>query len=282
MTLSLTLHELQTAPYIESVQLERLEYRMLLSHVLGLSRIELITQDQRPITAPELARIEECIARREQGEPMAYLLGQREFYGLNFQVSPAVLIPRPETELLLELALARLPVAPAAASAARVLDMGTGSGVLAVALAHTRPDCAVSALDNSADALAVARANAQQHQARVNFIQSDWYQALPVEACFDLIMSNPPYIQAQDSHLVQGDLRFEPLGALTDHADGLSALRQIVAGAARHLAAGGWLLMEHGYDQAAAVRALLAVHGFGEVQSWRDLAGIERVSGGRL
>ncbi len=276
-----TLRELQSAPYLESFRLDRLEYRMLLSHVLGLSRIELITQDHRSITAPELVRLEQFIARREQGEPMAYLLGQREFYGLNFQISPAVLIPRPETELLLELALQRLPATSAAASA-RVLDMGTGSGVLAVALAHTRPDCAVSGLDNSADALVVARANAGQHQVRVNFIQSDWYQALPVDACFDLIMSNPPYIKAQDRHLTQGDLRFEPLGALTDHADGLSALRQIVAGAPRHLAAGGWLLMEHGYDQAAAVRALLAAHGFGEVQSWRDLAGIERVSGGRL
>ena len=276
----LTLRQLQDAPY--ALRLDRLELRMLLSHVLGLSRIELITQDQRIIAGPELARFEALVTRREQGEPMAYLLGWREFYGLHFQVSPAVLIPRPETELLLELALARLPGVSAGSRMARVLDMGTGSGVLAVALAHTRPDCEVSALDNSAGALMVAHANARQHQVTVSFIQSDWYQALPVDACFDLIMSNPPYIQAQDSHLAQGDLRFEPLGALTDHADGLSALRQIAAGAARHLAAGGWLLMEHGYDQAAAVRALLAAHGFGEVQSWRDLAGIERVSGGRL
>lgn len=262
-------------------RLDRLELRMLLSFVLGLSRIELITQDQRILTEAELARIEALMRRREQGEPMAYLLGQREFYGLNFQVSPAVLIPRPETELLLELALQYLPCA-LISTAPRVLDMGTGSGILAVSLAHTRADCVVSALDNSGPALTVAQANAQQHRVSVNFIQSDWYQALPTEACFDLIISNPPYIQAQDSHLAQGDLRFEPLGALTDHADGLSALRQIVAGAPHHLVAGGWLLMEHGYDQAAAVRALLVAHGFGEVQSWRDLAGIERVSGGQL
>lgn len=283
----MSLGELQAA-FTAAARLDRLEFRMILSQVLGLSRIELITRDQRILSEAELARIEALVQRREQGEPMAYLLGQREFYGLNFQVNPAVLIPRPETELLLELALARLPAVVVGlgsglgSAAARVLDMGTGSGVLAVALAHTRPDCVVSALDNSGDALAVARANAQQHQVAVSFMQSDWYSALPVDACFDLIISNPPYIHAQDRHLTQGDLRFEPLGALTDHADGLSALRQIVAGAPRHLAAGGWLLMEHGYDQAAAVRALLAAHGFAEVQSWRDLAGIERVSGGLL
>jgi release factor glutamine methyltransferase len=158
--------------------------------------------------------------------------------------------------------------------------MGTGSGAIAVAVAHTRPDAAVTALDVSEAALAVARANAAANGAKVRFVRSDWFAALDGET-FDLIASNPPYIAAGDAHLAQGDLRFEPVGALTDHADGLSALHTIIAGAGAHLVPGGWLLLEHGYDQAEAVRALLAAGGYTEVQSWRDLGGIERVSGGR-
>jgi len=173
------------------------------------------------------------------------------------------------------LAIDRLP------QGGRALDMGTGSGAIAVALAHTRPDAHVTALDVSAAALDVARANATSNGATVRFLQSDWFAALgPDHARFDLIASNPPYIAAGDVHLAQGDLRFEPAGALTDHADGLSALRSIVAGAAKHLNHHAWLLLEHGYDQAAAVRALLIDHGYNDVQSWRDLSGIERVSGG--
>jgi release factor glutamine methyltransferase len=159
--------------------------------------------------------------------------------------------------------------------------MGTGSGAIAVAIAHSRPDANVTALDVSDAALAIARANAAHNGARVRFLQSDWFGALADDDTFDAIASNPPYIAAGDEHLSQGDLRFEPAGALTDHADGLSALRTIVAGSPAHLAPGGWLLMEHGYDQAASVRALLDGAGYTEVQSWRDLAGIERVSGGR-
>jgi release factor glutamine methyltransferase len=205
---------------------------------------------------------------------VAYILGHREFYGLAFEVGPAVLIPRPETELLVELGLERLP------PQGRVLDMGTGSGAIAVAIAHTRPDAQVTALDVSPDALATARRNADSNSARVRFLHSSWYEALDGEQ-FDLIVSNPPYIAAGDRHLSEGDLRFEPAGALTDHADGLSALRTIIAGAPRHLAPQGWLLMEHGYDQAEAVRALLAQGRYTAVQSWEDLAGIARVSGGR-
>ncbi len=216
--------------------------------------------------------------RRIAGEPIAYLVGQREFFGLPFRVTTDVLIPRPETELLVELALQRAP------HGARLLDMGTGSGAIAVVLAHARADLQVSALDVSAAALDIARQNAAQHLASsggaLRLLQSDWYDALPAGEQFELIVANPPYIVAGDAHLGQGDLRFEPLGALTDHADGLSALRTIVNGAAAHLVAGGWLLMEHGYDQAAAVRALLMAQGFSDVQSWQDLAGIERVSGG--
>jgi len=218
------------------------------------------------------------VRRRLEGEPIAYIVGKREFFGLDFQVSEAVLIPRPDTELIVELALERLPQP---GQRCRVLDMGTGSGAIAVALAHTRPDAAVSALDVSPAALAVAQANADANGARVRFLQSDWFAALAQGETFDLIASNPPYIAAGDEHLSQGDLRFEPSGALTDFADGLSALRSIAEGAQARLEPGAWLLLEHGYDQAAAVRALLQEHGYTEVQSWRDLGDIERVSGGR-
>jgi release factor glutamine methyltransferase len=256
--------------------LDPLENRILLCHATGLSRVQLITQGDRPLTPEEARRLDALVARRLGGEPIAYIVGKREFFGLDFQVGPAVLIPRPDTELIVELALERLPQGPA-----RLLDMGTGSGAIAVAVAHTRPDADVTALDVSPDALAVAQANAAANGARVRFLHSSWFDALAGAATFDVIASNPPYIAAGDAHLAQGDLRFEPVGALTDHADGLSALRIIVQGSPRHLAPGGWLLLEHGYDQAAAVRALLAEGGFTDVQSWRDLGGIERVSGGR-
>jgi release factor glutamine methyltransferase len=259
----------------QRVPLPPLEVRMLLEHVTRLTRVQTITQSQRPLSAAEAQQLNTLCMRRIAGEPIAYLIGEREFYGLALQVDPAVLIPRPETELLVELALQHLP------PEARVLDMGTGSGAIAVAIAHMRPDAKTWALDASAQALQVARRNAARHHVNVEFLQSDWYAALG-EQRFDLIVSNPPYITAGNSHLAQGDLRFEPIDALTDHADGLSALRTIVAGAAQHLSAGGWLLMEHGYDQAQPVRALLEAAQFSEAQSWRDLAGIERVSGGRL
>ena len=257
-----------------ALPLDALENRILLCHALGLTRIQLITQSEREISEAEQATLHALVARRQHGEPIAYIVGKREFFGLDFAVNEAVLIPRPDTELLVELALERM------APRARVLDMGTGSGAIAVALAHTRTDAVVSALDVSAEALAVARSNAASNGATVRFIQSDWFAALAGES-FDLIVSNPPYIRADDDHLAQGDLRFEPRGALTDLADGLSALRTIVDGASSHLEAGSWLLMEHGYDQAADVRALLERARYTEVASWRDLAGIERVSGGR-
>ncbi|MBW8899169.1 MAG: peptide chain release factor N(5)-glutamine methyltransferase [Massilia sp.] len=257
--------------------LDPLENRILLCHATGLTRVQLITQGDRPLAPDEAARLDDLVARRLRGEPIAYIVGRREFFGLDFQVGPAVLIPRPDTELIVELALERLPQ-----HAPRLLDMGTGSGAIAVAVAHTRPDAAVTALDVSPDALAVAQANAAANGARVRFLHSSWFDALDAGENFDVIASNPPYIAAGDDHLAQGDLRFEPVGALTDHADGLSALRSIITGSPRHLVSGGWLLLEHGYDQAAAVRALLLDAGFTEVQSWQDLAGIERVSGGRF
>jgi release factor glutamine methyltransferase len=255
--------------------LDALDNRVLLCHALGVNRIALITQSERVLTDDEAQRFAALVQRRLAGEPIAYIVGQREFFGLPFEVGSAVLIPRPDTELLVELTLERLP------PQGRVLDMGTGSGAIAVSLAHTRKDADVTALDVSADALAVAQRNAANNGARVSFLQSDWYAALAGAPRFDVIASNPPYIASGDHHLSEGDLRYEPVGALTDHADGLAALRIIIAGAPAHLTAQGWLLMEHGYDQAEAVRALLADAGYTEVQSWRDLAGIERVSGGR-
>lgn len=254
--------------------IDPLEARILLGHALDLSRVQLITRSEQTLSAGEARRLEDLLQRRLAGEPIAYLTGEREFYGLALEVTPDVLIPRPETELLVDLAIEKLP------PRGRAVDLGTGSGAIALALAHSRPDARVWALDASAAALEVARRNAGRCGVAVEFLRSDWYGALGTER-FDLIVSNPPYIVAGDSHLSQGDLRFEPIDALTDHADGLSALRAIVAGAAAHLAPGGWLLMEHGYDQAGAVRGLLDAAGFGQVQSWRDLAGIERASGAR-
>ena len=262
---------------LSALPLDPLENRILLCHATGLSRVQLITQSERALTEAEARQLSALVARRLQGEPIAYIVGKREFFGLDFEVSDAVLIPRPDTELIVELALERLPP-----GAARLLDMGTGSGAIAVAAAHGRPDAQVTALDVSDAALAMARRNAAANGARVRFLRSDWFAALDAAERFELIASNPPYIAAGDEHLSQGDLRFEPSGALTDHADGLSALRIIVAGAPAYLAPGAWLLMEHGYDQAQDVRALLAARGFTEVQSWRDLGGIERVSGGRF
>ncbi|MES2018787.1 MAG: peptide chain release factor N(5)-glutamine methyltransferase [Pseudomonadota bacterium] len=257
-----------------ALPLEPLENRILLCHALGLTRVGLITQSERTLTEAEAQALTALVARRQQGEPIAYIVGKREFFGLDFHVTDAVLIPRPDTELLVELALDRLP------QRGRALDMGTGSGAIAVTIAHARPDAAITALDVSEAALEVARGNAVLNGARVRFLHSDWFAALATEQ-FDLIASNPPYIADGDVHLSQGDLRFEPSGALTDRFDGLSALRTIVAGAPAHLVAQGWLLMEHGYDQAAQVRQLLLERGYTEVQSWHDLAGIERASGGR-
>jgi release factor glutamine methyltransferase len=263
-----------------SLPLDPLENRILLCHATGLSRVQLITRADQALSEAEAERLSELVRRRLAGEPIAYIVGQREFFGLDFAVSEAVLIPRPDTELIVELAIERLP------PRGRLLDMGTGSGAIAVSVAHSRRDAAVTALDLSEAALDVARGNAANHQAAVRFLRSDWFGALEDKgSCgetFELIASNPPYIAAGDVHLSEGDLRFEPAGALTDHADGLSALRIIIDGAVNHLAPGGWLLLEHGYDQAAAVRALLDAGGYLDVQSWRDLGGIERVSGGRI
>lgn len=255
----------------------RLEAQILLGHALGQVRAWLIAHAADALTPAQAGQFLALLQRRLGGEPVAYLLGEREFYGLAFRVTPAVLIPRPETELLVELALARIP----AGRPWRVLDLGTGSGAVAVALALQRPAAEITAVDQSAAALAVAEDNAARLGTRnLHFLHGDWYAPLG-EARFELIVSNPPYIAAADPHLTQGDLRFEPAVALASGADGLDDIRRIVAGAAAHLAPAGWLLFEHGYDQAAACRQLLVQAGFQQVASAADLAGIERVSYGQ-
>ncbi|MGH8781844.1 peptide chain release factor N(5)-glutamine methyltransferase [Paraburkholderia sp.] len=272
------------AALLRASPLPALEARVLLGHALGWRRTELITRADEALDATAVLRYRALEARRVAGEPVAQLVGTREFFGLDFDVTPDVLIPRPETELLVETALAALD----GRRMPRVLDLGTGSGAIAVAIAASRPDAQVCATDRSTQALAVATRNGarlvdpRRPGGPLRFVQGDWYSAFDsaAEAPFDVIVSNPPYIADGDPHLTQGDLRFEPRGALTDEADGLSAIRAIVAGAPSRLVAGGALWIEHGYDQAAAVRALLAAAGLRDVRSACDLAGIERISGG--
>lgn len=254
-----------------------LEARMLLERVLGKTRAWLIAHADETAGADAEQAFAAVAERRRQGEPIAYILGVREFYGLEFGITPAVLIPRPETELLVELALARMP----ANEQVRVLDLGTGSGAIAVALAKGRPQARVTAVDVDYAALTVARANAKRHKVTVRFFCGDWFGALRGEK-FDLIVSNPPYVAAADPHLGQGDVAFEPQRALLGGADGLDCIRAIVAGAGAHSAPGAWLLFEHGYDQSEACCALLEAQGYAEVQSWPDLAGIPRASGARV
>lgn len=255
----------------------RLEAQYLLQHVLNKPRAWLLAHPEAEPGPEQQAEYEALVRRRAQGEPIAYILGMREFFGLNFKVTPATLIPRPDTELLVEQALQRIPPE----RPWRVLDLGAGSGAIALSIAHHRPKAEVAAVDASPAALDVARENALRLAIRnVDFLQGDWYAPLGA-ARFALIVSNPPYIAADDAHLEQGDLRFEPASALASGQDGLDDIRRIVAGAGAHLEAGGWLLLEHGHDQAARVRELLRGAGMAEVYSARDLAGIERVSGGR-
>jgi len=252
------------------------EARLFLREILGCTAAQIAAYPERALAAGQAGRFVELLTRRVAGEPVAYLLGEREFYGRRFGVSSAVLIPRPETELVVDLVLAR--VVPGSTPA--ILDLGTGSGALAVTLALEIPAAQVTAVDFSPSALDVARANAVALAAPVRFVESDWFAALEA-ARFDFIVSNPPYIAENDPHLAQGDVRFEPATALAAGPTGLDDLRRISAAAPGFLAAGGWLMMEHGYDQAAAVRDLLVAAGFVEVASAQDLAGIERISFGR-
>jgi len=260
--------------------LERLDAQWLLGHLLAKPRGWLIAHDGDLLDGETDRRYAALCARRAAGEPLAYLVGEREFHGLALQVSPAVLIPRPDTETLVDWALALLAQPPLCDPATpAVLDLGTGSGAIALAVKQACPRCQLSATDRSADALDQAQANAARLGLPTTFLAGDWWDAVPDQQ-FELVLSNPPYIAAGDPHLAA--LRHEPLQALTPGGDGLDAIRQIVAGATAHLRPPGWLLLEHGWDQAAAVRALLQDAGFDEVQSRRDLAGHERCTGGRL
>ncbi|HEY0659944.1 MAG TPA: peptide chain release factor N(5)-glutamine methyltransferase [Lysobacter sp.] len=250
---------------------------LLLAHALGKPRSWLFAHADDPLPEDVAVHFEALVARRHAGEPVAYLVGHRGFWCFDLQVSPATLIPRPETELLVELALARLPDD----RELRIADLGTGSGAIALALAHERPRAQVIATDASAGALAVARGNAEHLQlGNLEFRHGDWFAPLAGEH-FDLIASNPPYVAADDAHLVEGDLRFEPRVALTPGGDGLDAIRVIAREAPAHLVSGGWLLLEHGWEQGEAVRVLLGEAGFTEVGTERDLEDRDRVTLGR-
>lgn len=256
----------------------RLEVQILLCSALGQPRSHLVSHDRDPLLPEQATTFAALIERRLKGEPVAYILGEREFYSLSFKTTSAVLIPRPETELLVELALERIP----SDQPCRVLDLGTGSGAVAIVLALHRPLAEVLAVDQSAAALEIAQKNAQTLGARnLRFAQGNWYGTLAGEK-FDIIVSNPPYIAAADPHLAQGDVRFEPVSALAAGADGLDDIRLIVKDAPAHLNPSGWLLFEHGYDQAEACRKLLTLAGFTQVLTSDDLAGIPRVTYGQM
>jgi release factor glutamine methyltransferase len=256
---------------------DRADAELLLLHLLGKPRSWLIAHADDGLDEPVLAAFDELVGRRAQGEPVAYIIGRRGFWSLDLDVTPATLIPRPETERLVELALERLPVG----GESRVADLGTGSGAVALAIARDRPRACVTATDASAAALAIAQRNAERLALRnVTFEHGDWLAPLAGRQ-FELIVSNPPYIESDDPHLGQGDLRFEPAAALASGTDGLDAIRRIADGASTHLVAGGWLLLEHGWNQGAAVCALLERAGYREVFVAQDLESRDRVSGGR-
>lgn len=256
-----------------------IEARALLRHVLGCDDRYLITHADQRLSAGQQEALDVLTARRRSGEPVAYLTGRREFYGLEFKVTPAVLIPRPETERLVELALERMPPE----SEASVLDLGTGTGCVAVAIALKRPRARIVAVDAEAEAVALARENVAYHGVRnISILCGDWFAAVPRER-FDAIVANPPYVAAADPHLAAGDLRFEPKQALVAGPDGTECIAAIVSAARERLNPGGWLLFEHGHDQGACARRLLSKAGFKrELRTWRDLAGLERVSGAQL
>jgi len=254
-----------------------LDAEVLLAHVLGRDRSHLRAWPEKELSAAQAGQFEALVARRAAGEPVAHLTGLREFWSLALKVTRDTLIPRPETELLVELALERLPPD----QALHVADLGTGSGAVALAIASERPTCRVMATDRSAAALAVARKNAADlglHNA--GFAEGDWCAALG-EARFHLVVSNPPYVRTDDPHLTRGDVRFEPVTALAAGTDGLDDVRAIVMCAANHLEPGGWLLLEHGWDQGDAVRALLEDAGYSDVRTHPDAGGRDRVSLGR-
>lgn len=256
----------------------RLDAEVLLCHVLKVNRAYLYTWQDKVLITEYYQQFQDLLAKRIQGQPIAYLTGEKEFWSLSFQVTPATLIPRPETELLVEQALLRLPNE----KVATVIDLGTGCGAIALAILHQRPDLTMIAVDCDAETLKIAQSNAVRlHLTQIKFLQSHWFTNLPhVKA--DMIVSNPPYIADSDPHMTQGDVRYEPRHALTSGYDGLTAIRHIIAQASHFLAKQGWLLLEHGYDQADVIRQLLQQHRYQQIETYRDLAGLERVTVGQV
>jgi release factor glutamine methyltransferase len=255
-----------------------IEAQLLLQHVLNVNRAWLIAHENDALEANNHAAFEALLKRRLNGEPIAYILGYREFYGLKLQVTPDTLIPRPDTETLVEAALAKTPQN----QPCKILDLGTGTGAIALAIAKHRPQALVTAVDASDAALKISQENAQNLKiTNVQFLLSDWFGALQNQT-FDVIVSNPPYIAQNDAHLTQGDLRFEPASALASGTDGLDDIRQIIAHAPQHLNPHGYLLLEHGYDQAIPVAALLKQAGFSKIETIKDLGGNNRVTLGMM
>jgi release factor glutamine methyltransferase len=261
---------LTLAEALRASGVEAREARLLLAEASGMSEANVLAFPEKVLSAESERRFTQFTARRRGGVPMAYIVGYREFYGLRLTVTPAVLIPRPETELLVDLALRR--------DFSTLADLGTGSGAIALAIKQQRKNSRVVGIDASAAALELARLNAAAHGLQVEWRKGPWLEPLAGER-FDLVVANPPYVAAGDPHLAE--LRYEPRAALVAGADGLDAIREIAAAAPAHLNAGGWLLLEHGIGQERAVRELLHRAGLEDVQSWPDLAGIPRVSGGR-
>jgi len=264
-----------------SAGIDRLDGQLLLLDAVGRpnhDRSWLVAHDDQRLQAPEVGTFEALVARRLAGEPLAYIIGVKEFFGLSFGVSNAVLIPRPDTETVVQWALQTINALETDASTPHILDLGTGSGAIALAIKSQAPQCLVTAIDASATALAQAARNGQQLGLDVTWRQSDWFASVD-HLLFDVIVSNPPYIAANDPHL--RDLRHEPLSALASGADGLDDLRHIIAHSGPYLREGGWLLLEHGYDQAKPVAELLKAAGFKAIGHQTDLGGVTRCTGGR-
>lgn len=256
----------------------RLDVELLLAAALGKPRSFLHTWPERIVSTEAAQAFDGFLKRRRTGEPVAYILGQQGFWNIDLEVATHTLIPRPETEMLVETALELLP----SAIPHRLLDLGTGTGAIALSLAKDRPQWTVTAVDRVEEAVKLAERNRQRlHLDNAHVMRSHWFSAVEGQR-FDLILSNPPYIASNDPHLVEGDVRFEPSSALVSGTDGLDDLRLIVSQAPAHLEAGGWLLLEHGYDQGAAVRELLNRHGFEQIQTRRDLGDHERITFGRV
>lgn len=261
---------------LQASESPRRDAEILLGFVTGKARTFILAFGETPLSGEQQAQLAALLARRVRGEPVAHLIGEREFWSLPLFVSPATLIPRPDTECLVEQALARLPAAPC-----RILDLGTGTGAIALALASERPDCQVTAVDLIPEAVALAQRNADHLGIRnIEIVQSSWFSALEGQL-FSLIVSNPPYIDAQDPHLAQGDVRFEPLSALVAADNGLADLHTLIKDAPRYLLPQGWLLLEHGWQQGAAVRDIFARYGWQQVETCRDYGDNERLTLGR-